>query len=439
MISNLAIPQQGMPMRIILLAILFSISLHLHAQDEETIAWINANSIQIEDANPDTELVIFAANVPDKFAEAHIFGFGEASHHGKEFFNIKAKFFKYLVETQNVKAFIMEEAYQTEASVNEWISGGDGDVYKTINKFTLAPWHCLEVVNLLKWMRDYNLSKPNEEQIRFYGMDIQSGNDINLEVRDFVKTHKIPVGEELLAAADSCSTIGYSETSDWAGNQIPKLKEIEQIIVVFQTKTEQNTSQEYTSILRSLNYLIKHTTYLQNRKSEVRDLKMFENVKWIVENKTKNGKAFIWAHNDHVNNLTFNYYGMPWINLGRHLKEHYKSDYYSVGFDFGVGTLPGAVIKKNKPIYWESHTLTKPFRKTYAETLMKADFDIYFVDMKEAVTGDSTNFFSTENRQLGLGGPGYNPKKKYLITKKFSEMFDGIIFIDSISVPDYNL
>ncbi|MCE7056748.1 erythromycin esterase family protein [Algoriphagus sp. AGSA1] len=427
-------------MRIILLTILFSISLDLFAQEEEeTIAWINQKALKIEDADPDTELVIFKDNVPLKFAEARIFGFGEASHHGKEFFDIKAKFFKYLVKNQDVKAFIMEEAYQTEAAVNEWISGGKGDIIEIIVNFTLAPWQCLEVVDLLKWIREYNLSRPNKEQIRFYGMDIQSGNDIHLEVRDFVSTHKIPVSEELLATADSCSTVGYSETPDWAGNQIPRLKEIEQIIVDFQTNSGKSSNQEFTSIIRSLNYLIKHTTYLENRKSEVRDLKMFENVKWLVDNEINNGKAFIWAHNDHVNNLTFNYYGMPWVNLGRHLKEHYKRDYYSVGFDFGVGTLPGAVIKKNKPIYWESHTLTKPFRKTYAETLIKASNDIYFVDMKEAVNSDPTNFFDTENRQLGLGGPGYNPKKKYLITKKFSEMFDGIIFVKRISVPNYNL
>lgn len=276
-----------MPMKILLLSILISIPSYLHAQEEETIAWINQNSIKIEDANPDSELVIFADNIPVKFAQARIFGFGEASHHGKEFFDIKAKFFKYLVENQDVKAFIMEEAYQTEAPVNEWIGGGEGNINAIVGNFTIMPWHCKEVVDLLKWMRDYNLNKPAAEQIRFYGMDIQSGNGINLEVREFVKTYKIPVSENLLATADSCSTVGYSATPDWAGNQIPKLKEIEQIIVNFQTKTANSTNQEFSSIIRSLNYLIKHTTYLKTRKSEVRDLKMFENVKWIVGNEDR--------------------------------------------------------------------------------------------------------------------------------------------------------
>ena len=60
----------------------------------------------------------------------------------------------------------------------------------------------------------------------------------------------------------------------------------------------------------------------------------------IDENKSKNGKAFIWAHNEHINNHGFGNYSKRNIyNLGRQLKEYYKNEYYSVGFDFGAGTI----------------------------------------------------------------------------------------------------
>jgi erythromycin esterase len=44
-------------------------------------------------------------------------------HNTKNFFP-KAKFFKHLVKNQGVKNFIMEESYQAESGINEWISGG---------------------------------------------------------------------------------------------------------------------------------------------------------------------------------------------------------------------------------------------------------------------------------------------------------------------------
>ena len=428
-------------MRVTLLAMLTILTLQLNAQTSKTVSWINENSIKIEDADPDTDLVIFDNNIPKEFADAKIFGFGEASHHGKEYFDIKAKFFKYLVKNQDVKVFIMEEFYAAESGINEWISGGEGNIETITNNFNMMPWKTIEVVNLLQWMRDYNISQPNENQIRFYGMDIQFAQGINMEIRDFISKQQIPVNEELLSILDIAANkkIEYNKSTDWADIQIPKLKEIERIILDFQKENKIDKQQEFNSIIRALHYLINYTYYVQHSKSEVRDLKMFENVKWISENKSRNGKAFIWAHNEHINNKEFLSYGSGQINLGGHLKKYYKSDYYSVGFDFGIGELRGFVVNKNKPNYWEIYQIDKPFRKTYSKTLFEAEEDIYFIDMTNALNNEPTGFFSKKNKQIGLGGPGYNPKKYYLINKKYSEMFDGLIFIKRISVPDYNL
>src|SRR5690606_2559045 len=130
--------------------------------------------------------------------------------------------------------------------------------------------------------------------------------------------------------------------------------------------------EELNSVLRALNYLIKYTYFVQHPRSEIRDLKMFENVKWIMANKTKNGDAFIWAHNEHINNKEISPAGSGWISVGGHLKEFYNNDYYSVYFDFGKGKLIGHVSERNKPSHWKLYEIEKPFRKTYSEILFKA-------------------------------------------------------------------
>ncbi|RYE53014.1 MAG: erythromycin esterase family protein, partial [Sphingobacteriales bacterium] len=253
-------------MRIFLLGILFFLSFHVNAQKEVTLKWINDNAIKIEDADPDTKLSIFSGNVPKKFQEAKIFGFGETTHHGKEFFDLKAKFFKYLVETQGVKVFIIEDSYPSEAGINEWISGGKGNAETIADNFNIAPWYCKEVVNLLEWMRNYNLNKSDDEQIRFYGMDIQDVKNINQELRKLVANYNIPVSEELLATADKCAQkeVEYMKSTDWADIQIPKLKEVENILVASQKNAEKNAKTEFKSAIRALSYLIKYTYFVQN-------------------------------------------------------------------------------------------------------------------------------------------------------------------------------
>ena len=411
-------------MRIFISAISFFLLFQTHAQNQKAVNWINENAIKLEDANPDTNLSIFSNNIPQKFADAKIFGFGESTHQGKEFFDIKAKFFKYLVENQGIKVFIIEDSYTSEAGINEWISGGKGNAETIANNFSIGFWYCKEVVNLLEWMRNYNLNKTKDEQIRFYGMDIQVVKKINQEIRNLVQKYNIPLSEELLLVVDNCveKEVKYFGKTDWADIQIPKLNKIESILFDFRKGIKNENIDEFNSAIRALNYLSKYTYYVQNHHSQDRDLLMFENAKWIVENKSKNGKAFIWAHNEHINNKKAGNYSVRNIyNLGRHLKEYYKNDYYSVGFDFGTGTLAGYFSNKDEKPSWKKFELSEPFAKTYAETLIEAKDDIYFIDMSKALDGNSSKFFKFKNN--------------HLYQKKFSEMYDGLIFVKNITLP----
>ncbi|MDP5076873.1 MAG: erythromycin esterase family protein [Nonlabens sp.] len=412
------------------------------AQENEALQWINEHAIKIEDSNPDTNLALFGKSTPEKFEHAKIFGFGEATHHNKEFFDLKAKFFKHLVLNQHVKVFIMEESYPAEAGINEWISGGKGDAATIASNFSIVPWYCKEVINLLAWMRDYNLNKSTEDQIRFYGMDIQNIKGTNLEIRELIADYQLPVSDNLLQAADACANkkIVYNYSNNWADVQLPKLNEIQEIIEQGKNGRTSEDILKFDAAQRALTYLTQYTYYVQHHYSQDRDLKMYENVKWIAENKSKNGKAFIWAHNEHINNHGFGNYSTRKIyNLGKHLKEYYKDDYYSVGFDFGMGTLGGYVFDKEKGNTWSTYELKQPFNKTYAETLIKANDPIYFIDMATALDGNSSTFLSKKMNQLVAGGSGYNPYGDHLYKKQLSKMFDGLIFVKQVTLPNYNV
>ncbi|MFV9484905.1 erythromycin esterase family protein [Christiangramia sp. ASW11-125] len=423
-----------------LLSIFILISpLLLFSQKKETINWITNNSIEIEDANPDSELKLFKQNTPQKFSNAKIYGFGEASHNTKEFFDLKAKFFKHLVKMEGVKTFIMEESYQAESGINEWISGGKGDLKTIAKNFNTGFWYTKEIVNLLQWMREYNQGKPQDQQIKFYGMDIQIGENLNKEIREFVDSNKISIDEKLLAVTDSAANkkIDYGKEEAWWQIQLPKLNELKQQIL-----RSNLASEKYKNVLRSLDYLISYTEYASlvkeeyPKSTEFRDLKMFENVKYIVENLSKNGKVFIWAHNEHINKKEMHSTGSNIINLGRNLKDHYGDDYYAVGFDFGIGKINGLVSDKKKGNYWKTYDIEKPVRKTYAKTLMEVDKDIYFFQFNS-----NLEFFNEKSKHLLIGGGGYKPKPlhRILINKAYSDTYDALIFVKKISVPDYNL
>ncbi|WP_329806085.1 erythromycin esterase family protein [Flavobacterium facile] len=425
-------------MRIFFIIINCLIVLNTQAQQTTTLDWINQNAITIEDSNPDSKLINFTNKTPEKFSKAQFFGFGEATHHGKDFFDIKAKFFKHLVEKQNVRIFIMEESYQAELGINEWISGGKGDRKTIADNFSIAPWYCKEVVDLLEWMRNYNLKKPKEEQIRFYGIDTQIGKNINIQLRNFVTKHGIIIEESLLKAADSCSEkqTDYSKKNTWADSQIPKLEEIERVIQNHPIYLSNSNNIEFLSILRALNYLKNFTTFIQNPKTDIRDEQMFKNLVWLMEHIEKDKKVFIWAHNEHINKKG---HSNSIINLGNLLKKNYDDKYYAVGFDFGIGVLPGLKLKNGKPSGWEYQKLEKPYKNTFAETLINAESDIYFVDMEFASENEKSNFFKIDKKHLTSGGAGFNIKKTIFIKRNYIDSYDGLIFVKSITYPSYKI
>ncbi|WP_430613212.1 erythromycin esterase family protein [Flavobacterium sp. JP2137] len=415
-----------------------------YSQNKETINWINDNSITIEDANPDSELDIFNSNTPIKFENAKIYGFGEASHNTKEFFDLKAKFFKYLVKNKGLKVFIMEDSYPAEEGINEWIKGGKGDKKTIANNFNIGFWYTKEITDLLEWMRNYNIGKPEDEQIKFYGMDIQSSDRINLEIRDFVLLNNIKIDENLLIVADSCSNkkIDYEKPTHWWQLQVPKLNQLKQQILHSNLDKE-----KYQTIERPLNYLISYAEFASSAKEkyptyvELRDLKMFENVKYIVDQQSKNKKFFIWAHNEHINKKEMYYTGSGILTLGKYLKDYYKDDYYSIGFDFGTGKINGNVNDKKKGSYWKTFHITKPFPKTYANILMSINKNIFFIDMEDSYLNEPTNFFSKKSRYLMIGGGGYQPKPlhRILTNRIYYEAYDGLIFVKEISPANLNL
>ena len=53
--------------------------------------------------------------------------------------------------------------------------------------------------------------------------------------------------------------------------------------------------------------------------------------------------------------------------------------------------------------------------------------------MAKALNGNSSNFFLKKTKQLTYGAGGFNPNVNNLWQKKFSEMYDGLIFVKNIT------
>jgi erythromycin esterase len=118
---------------------------------------------------PDTELAPLA-----DLGQALVVGLGEATHGTHEFFAMKHRLFRYLVERFDFRVFAFECDYGESIYFDRWLNGEAGDLdnlMKTYMQFWT--WRTIEVKALLNWMRQTNHARPETKRLHYIGVDCQ--------------------------------------------------------------------------------------------------------------------------------------------------------------------------------------------------------------------------------------------------------------------------
>ena len=75
-------------------------------------------------------------------------------------------------------------------AINRYIHGEGGTAAEALSATGFAIYRTEEMENLVEWMRDYNVSAAQRDDLRFYGFD--------MEQRSFLDFSKVPEGSALM-------------------------------------------------------------------------------------------------------------------------------------------------------------------------------------------------------------------------------------------------
>src|SRR5579883_1196255 len=239
--------------------------------------------------------------------DARIVGLGEATHSTHEFFTIKHRLVEFLVQEMGFTTFAMEANAPEADRINDYILHGTGDPKELLRGMHFWTWNTQEILDLIEWMKTYNLSGQKSGLIRFAGFDMQYSEASIKIVLDFIER----------------AEPGYRETASSAYQVHEKAESVK-------SHLEKNRD-EYakTCSLEDINWAIHNANIINQsshyksettleKQSELRDVFMAENTEWIC---SQNPAAMIilWAHNYHV--------GRKSDSMGRYLSEKYDADY----------------------------------------------------------------------------------------------------------------
>ena len=353
--------------------------------------------------------------VPD---EAQIIALGEATHGNKEFQQLRLDVFQVLVEKYGVRAFALEGDFGGCEAINRYIHGADGTAAEALSATGFAIYRTEEMENLVEWMRNYNASATQGDNLRFYGFDmeqrvysyrylLEAVHKANIDSTEF---------EKMWNSKSSNYANGY--TAEQRAEIISAIKE--------QLPPEDAQAIHFADILLQNIQLGKYIDDSGELNAQ-RDRMMAENTLWILQQEQARGNSriLISGHNNHI--MRCENAGTP--VLGSLLAEELGSGYFAIGTDFykSVCNLP-------KPYTGKRITHTFYSYDPLAKASKKCGFDVSFLDFSKVLEGSALMEYIANSVQMGSLGEYYSilmnfVPRSYRVWRAPQDAYDAMIFV----------
>lgn len=166
--------------------------------NQPTVDWIKKNAVRLETPEAGHG---FADMQPLKkiVGNARIVSLGEATHGSREFFQLKHRMLEFLASEMGFTIFSIEANMPEAYRLNDYVLNGTGDPAKLLKGMYFWTWDTQEVLEMIKWMREFN--KSGKGRVQFTGFDMQTPDVAMGSVNDFVAKYDTAFMEDLRKAS----------------------------------------------------------------------------------------------------------------------------------------------------------------------------------------------------------------------------------------------
>jgi erythromycin esterase len=260
-----------------------------------------------------------------------IVGLGEASHGTSEFQRLKGDVFKALVANNGCRVFAIEGDFGGCAAVNDYIHGGAGTAEEAVAKIGFRIYRTQEMADIVQWMRTYNETAPEGEDLKFYGFDAQRFDNNKAALLTYLEENLPALAgepfEKLAALTDAAMyTLDASVLSQAEADITALMSAMEEQKPVGMDAAQQlaydRAYECAQSILENTQLCGESAGY-----SQMRDTIMARKVGWLAEH--EDGLIYINGHNGHISRQSVSGY----TSMGERLTTAYGEEYFPIATD----------------------------------------------------------------------------------------------------------
>ena len=294
----------------------------------------------------------------DRIGNAHTVLLGEASHGTSEFYRMRERISRELIQHKGFDFIAIEGDWPDAAHIDHYVRHREfpPSEWTAFARFPTWMWRNNEVRAFVVWLRSHNVNLKPANRVAFHGLDLYSLYDSIRFVLDYLDRVD-PRSAEVARQRYGCLTPWQSDPATYGraalngsyptceDDVVTALRDLldkRQAYATHDGERFLDAVQNARLVANAERYY--RIMYYGSRASwNLRDEHMFETLKSLRAHHGPGSKGIVWAHNSHIGDASATEMSARGEhNLGQLCRKEFGNDCYAIGFGTDHGTVAAA-------------------------------------------------------------------------------------------------
>jgi len=294
----------------------------------------------------------------ERIGDARVVLLGEATHGTSEFYRLRARITRELIEHRGFTIVAAEADWPDAARIDHYVRhlAHPAPDWIAFTRFPTWMWRNHEMRELVDWMRERNRTVPIGERAGFYGLDLYSLHTSIAAVLAYLDEID-PETAALARHRYGCltpwesdpATYGYAALTDRYRSCEGEVVEMLRDLLDRRFDLVAADGERYLDALQNARLVARAETYYRlmyyggPEAWNLRDTHMFEALQHVLAARGPGSRAVVWAHNSHLGDASATEMGARGeLNVGQLCRRHLGNAVYAIGFGTDHGTVAAA-------------------------------------------------------------------------------------------------
>jgi erythromycin esterase-like protein len=293
-----------------------------------------------------------------RIGDARVVLLGEATHGTSEFYCLRARITRELIERRGSSFVAIEGDWPDAARIDHYVrhSKARPSEWTAFARFPVWMWRNREVREFVDWLRKHNADTEPSARVAFHGLDLYSLYNSIRSVLDYLDSVD-PNAAEVARQRYGCLTPWQADPAVYGratltGRYQTCEREVTSMLTDLMKKRRvyaEHDGERFLDAVQNARLVANaeryyRTMYYGSRASwNLRDSHMFETLKDLLKFYGPKSKAIVWAHNSHVgDSAATEMSARDEYTVGHLCRLEFGASSYSIGFGTNRGTVAAA-------------------------------------------------------------------------------------------------